>query len=303
MSYFDDKSEVIKIELTQHGKRLLSKGNLKPVYYAFFDDDVVYDSQFINVSEQQNDTQERILNETPVLKPQNNFLNLENEVNVKISLDAGLNKPLPPENDAVNSSWMPIGLSSFNSEFYPAWNLLVLEGEIVNSTELILSDVLQPYLKIPQINLKSLEYKIKSTTDVEQIPDSYEILYVEENEIPKYVIGEKPKNIFDFIEKNVDDIKENFDIEIFMEEQNEESQKYWKRLEFFKNYEEIENGILLDEPTQEPTKFPDENNVDHYLEVLVDEEIIDISNYINKSANIGDVYKTNIKDGVFGEDC
>jgi hypothetical protein len=303
MSYFDDKSEVIKIELTQHGKRLLSKGNLKPVYYAFFDDDVVYDSQFINVAEEQNDIQERILNKTPVLKPQNNFLNLEKEINTKISLDLDLNKPPPPEDDANNSCWMPLGLSSFNSEFYPSWNLMVLNGEILSSTNLVQSDVLQPYLKIPQINLKTLEYKIKTVSDVEKIPDSYEILYVEDGETPKYVIGEKPKNIFDFIEKNVDDLKENFDIEIFVEEQKEENIKYWKRLEFFKMREEIENEILLDEQAPETIRFPDENNVDHYLEILVDEEIVDISTYINKDANIGDVYKTNIKDGVFGEDC
>ena len=43
MSFFDSKEEVIKIELTQFGKYLLSKGKFAPKYYAFFDDDIVYD--------------------------------------------------------------------------------------------------------------------------------------------------------------------------------------------------------------------------------------------------------------------
>jgi hypothetical protein len=55
MSFFDSKQETINIELTSYGKLLLSKGKFKPVYYAFFDDDVVYDSSYINLSESQND--------------------------------------------------------------------------------------------------------------------------------------------------------------------------------------------------------------------------------------------------------
>ena len=35
MTFFDPKEEVMDIELTQHGKRLLSKGLLRPTYYLF----------------------------------------------------------------------------------------------------------------------------------------------------------------------------------------------------------------------------------------------------------------------------
>ena len=41
MSFFDDKQEILKVEMTTYGRFLLSRGKFKPAYYAFFDDDVI----------------------------------------------------------------------------------------------------------------------------------------------------------------------------------------------------------------------------------------------------------------------
>ena len=46
MSFFDRKEEVLEIELTPHGRYLLSLGELRPAFYSFFDDDVVYDGAY-----------------------------------------------------------------------------------------------------------------------------------------------------------------------------------------------------------------------------------------------------------------
>ena len=43
MQFFDDKEEVIHFELTSYGRHLLSLGRLKPHFYAFYDDDVLYE--------------------------------------------------------------------------------------------------------------------------------------------------------------------------------------------------------------------------------------------------------------------
>ena len=43
MSFFDDKQEIIKVELTTYGRYLISRGKFKPAYYEFFDDDIIYD--------------------------------------------------------------------------------------------------------------------------------------------------------------------------------------------------------------------------------------------------------------------
>ena len=69
MAFFNKKEDVIKIELTPYGRSLLSKGKLKPAFYAFFDDDILYDSEAAGFSENQNKIQTRIIQETPFLKP------------------------------------------------------------------------------------------------------------------------------------------------------------------------------------------------------------------------------------------
>ena len=80
MSFFDDKQEIIKVELTTYGRFLISRGQFKPAYYAFFDDDVLYDSEYAALSESQNSIQIRILEETPYLKPQTTFVSIEDSV-------------------------------------------------------------------------------------------------------------------------------------------------------------------------------------------------------------------------------
>ena len=61
MTFFNKKEEVLDIQLTQYGKNRLSLGKLKPVYYEFYDDDILYDSEYAGFSEEQNDTNSRII--------------------------------------------------------------------------------------------------------------------------------------------------------------------------------------------------------------------------------------------------
>ncbi len=77
MEFFDRKEEVLDVQLTQYGKYLLSIGKLNPSYYAFFDSDIDYDTQYQGdppapgntpgPSENQKDTEDR-LKETPRIK-------------------------------------------------------------------------------------------------------------------------------------------------------------------------------------------------------------------------------------------
>ena len=52
--FFDKKEEVLDIQLTQHGKYLLSRGEFDPKFYAFFDDDIIYDTEYAGFIETQN---------------------------------------------------------------------------------------------------------------------------------------------------------------------------------------------------------------------------------------------------------
>ena len=80
MSYFDPKEEVIDLKLTPHGEFLLSIGKLNPVFYAFFDDDIVYDNNWASVTtEKQNQTEPRIQEETPRMHTQVSFSDREKD--------------------------------------------------------------------------------------------------------------------------------------------------------------------------------------------------------------------------------
>ena len=76
MEFFNKKEDVIDLELTPYGEYLLLKGKFKPDQYAFFDDEILYDSKCTDVDseEAQNDIKDRI-KEVPRLKTQSVFQN------------------------------------------------------------------------------------------------------------------------------------------------------------------------------------------------------------------------------------
>ena len=63
--FFNQKEEVIKIEITPFGKEQFSKGIFSPAFYAFYDGSVIYDGEYANITETQNQITNRITNETP----------------------------------------------------------------------------------------------------------------------------------------------------------------------------------------------------------------------------------------------
>ncbi|MAH50639.1 hypothetical protein CMI37_32770 [Candidatus Pacearchaeota archaeon] len=67
--FLNKKEQVIDFELTPYGKYTLSIGSFKPVYYAFYDDGVLYDGKYAGLKhEKQNDIHERIKNKTSYLE-------------------------------------------------------------------------------------------------------------------------------------------------------------------------------------------------------------------------------------------
>ena len=84
MTFFNKKEEVIDIQLTQYGKYLLSIGKLEPVYYAFFDDNILYDSNYAGFSEAQNSAEPRIQENTVQNKTQYNFAGIESQIGKSI---------------------------------------------------------------------------------------------------------------------------------------------------------------------------------------------------------------------------
>ena len=77
--FLNKKEQVFDLKLTSYGNHLLSQGTFKPVYYAFYDDNIVYDLQYsagkdaagnilMPPKELQNDIQRRIKDETSYIE-------------------------------------------------------------------------------------------------------------------------------------------------------------------------------------------------------------------------------------------
>ncbi len=81
MTYFNKKEDVYHIELTPHGRYLLSIGKLNFDSYAFFDDDITYDVSRLGISETQNNIKERIQLKTPSMRHNGNYYGVETNFN------------------------------------------------------------------------------------------------------------------------------------------------------------------------------------------------------------------------------
>ncbi len=294
MSIFDSKKEVLKIELTSYGKFLLSKGKFKPVYYAFFDDEVLYDSKFSDLEETQNEIRTRILDETPANKPQASYIGAENRATKLIDVitndvDKLKHQELQFTSEKNYALSSPLGKSSHNSSYYPAWNINVVEGEVESAVSFIdntdsSEGTLQPIFRIPQVNLTQSYYNVVITKDKPiENPDYSPAAEPYENSFDGriYYHYVKENNImFDIGELNVEDLKKNFDIEVYVEEEKtmpgtNVSVKDWRQLLFKKDIVYVKDDILLDQPENLETNSLniDTKFVEHYLYLLVDEEI------------------------------
>jgi hypothetical protein len=167
MSFFNKKEEVMDIKLTQFGKDLLSRGALKPVFYQFFDDDIIYNSEFMGVSEDQNASEVRILEQTPKLKTQALTLSVEKRFEIEQNMiDEGSRQIFNPiKRDAdpyVQERILLYPLGSFNvsTQELPRFSLYNFGEKMeegVTDLELVDSGILK---NIPQLTL-SASFRLK----------------------------------------------------------------------------------------------------------------------------------------------
>ena len=167
MEFFNKKEEVIDLQLTQYGKYLLSLGKLKPVYYAFYDDGIIYDSNYAGPSESQNTAEPRIQENTPSLKPFYNFHSIDDDMQRAVEaknsgnslLAQKMSQPTPDKSQILVT---PLARSDLGGEYVPSWNLTCLSGKILTgstASNLILSSS-NVVLDIPQIEME-IRYDIQ----------------------------------------------------------------------------------------------------------------------------------------------
>lgn len=229
MGLFDDKEQVLDVQLTQYGKKMLQLGKFLPKFYAFSDEDVIYDTNHGGYTENQNDSQTRILDESVRLLPQYLFYGIETEFKKDVNaLDKGqvfLNEP-QPEADRTYSSISTLGNSQLNNSYRPAWRMTLASGEISSSYPAITGSISD--LRIPQINLKDVIYDVNFIKNLpSDISDQLEAQNFESTVLDNEIEELSDGSIIEVVNKdifiNLEELNslfnnDNFEIEMFIVE-------------------------------------------------------------------------------------
>jgi hypothetical protein len=122
--FFNQKEEVIKIELTPYGKQRFATGSFSPHYYSFYDNSILYDGTYGGISENQNNIVERITNSTPRLRP---ISRLTSSLNPVVSLSTyNRQDEYAASHDWTVPFFRTLGQSSPWVQFTPSWDIRVV---------------------------------------------------------------------------------------------------------------------------------------------------------------------------------
>tara|TARA_Y100000034_G_scaffold135032_1_gene205413 strand:+ start:910 stop:1899 length:990 start_codon:yes stop_codon:yes gene_type:complete len=278
MEFFDRKQDVMDVEITPLGKRLMQLGQFKPKYYAFYDNDILYDGNYAGTTEVQNDIQERI-KVTPRIKQQVYLYSAEGKINSNTTdsdlmiFDENLfqDQSLNGMQTLVNEynlqreeskqrqfeMYGPLGNMAFHADSIPAWNIDFFEAKLTGSTTISTGSNNE---RIPTLEC-DLQYKFKIKTVDEEDPSfvdlSNEELWVgmtTPTEDGSYLLLKGDALFIKVAENNTQFLNDNFDIEVYRVDSKGEEEKLF--------YTPI-GSMLASSP----------ETVNYWFDVMVDSEI------------------------------
>lgn len=275
MTFFDKKQDVLKIELTPYGRSLLSNGKLMPKYYAFFDDDIVYDISAIGATEDQDAIKNRILSETPRLRPQRDLTSPEKSI---FNFERSESSSRPFSKVQLNYLTEPLGTSDGTERNASSWHLTTLLGEIDSSESTY--DVSGSYLRqIPQVNM-TLEYQMEVRNVSDDSPvrgqaSSPSLPVSRVFEDGTYLEISDEQIIARIIEDNGFTFKEGLEIEAFIYEFEDvdNSIETLVPLKMTPQTKSIVNDILVD--SEETFVDIDNTYLEFWMSIFFDEDIPD----------------------------
>ena len=272
MTFFNKKEDVMVIELTPHGRHLLSKGEMKPQYYTFLDDDILYDSEAAGFSENNTQSKVRILTDTPSLKPQTTYTGVESKYFDQITTE--------DDNVFLNR----IGTSRQNSKNANGWEIVTILGEITSSSTFVSSSLgtgkiigtTSPLYNIPQIECE-LNHTLSLGIIGQDAYDSDDYRSSEIAEDNTFVKLSNERFIFYILEKNGFLYKDSLSVESYIYDYDEAR---FEDLHFLDGIQNIKNDILLDERDGielegEEGTLDDDTMVETYFNVMTDRAIPD----------------------------
>tara|TARA_R100000388_G_scaffold94895_1_gene84051 strand:+ start:1259 stop:2233 length:975 start_codon:yes stop_codon:yes gene_type:complete len=268
MSFFNKKEDVIKIELTPHGRKLLSEGKLKPEYYSFFDDDILYDSGRGGFSETNSQSKTRILTETPSMRPQTTHRGVDTGLKSSLTID---------KNDSMVYA---IGTNKYSEQKGAAWEAFILQGE-VDTITYNYTTVTNENIKIPQVNcLLNYTMSVDNVLD-NPLPES-DFLFYEDNiaDDGTFIKITQDELLVYLSEVNGFSTHDSFTIDAFI---YEDDKKEFKQLNFLSNKateDYIENDLLKpnrsgvdSEVLDQPQEFITPMTVDFYFDLSLDDAV------------------------------
>ena len=300
--FLNKKEQVIDFKLTDYGHYLLSIGTFKPVYYGFFDDNILYDGEYAGVKgasgrqEGQNSIHERLKEETPYIESLTLFSNIDYALQTVQSqsrpddpaaltgrffagnMDPTLNEPRP-ENFRFTSMIGDAAMEG-NPRYAPAWKVITLQGEISSSVP---TDTKND-IRVPQINI-DVNYTLKAVDEtMEFFPENVRqftdriIGFVDK----KMIKLEMQDALIYSEEQNTELFTENFDMEIFKIVTGTPidtfERKYFPRVQNqivdgLLKLDTVERKLPIGPAGVEYVPEPSEEEVEHYFTILTDHNI------------------------------
>ena len=308
MTFFNKKTEVIKVELTPIGRYKLSVGKLKPHHYRFFDNNVVYDASAIGVTEEQNDADPRIRENTPILKQNPNITGVETMIRTVETDDitvqteeVDLSQPIMVKSkvrknkrdDHINQLPYNLGTIEYDSTMSPSFKVDAFRGLLANTSNRFYSSENIQTASIPQIDLivnydVSVSYSDESVTSY-----NFDVETIGPFSDGSRIIIKSQRPLIRIKEAHSFDEKENFHISAYrVFKENNVGNLIYEKMNFLRKNTPILNGLYVGddvEVTDEAQQF-NTDEVPYYFELLVDKEISE-SDYC---ATIGDLKIRNI---------
>lgn len=297
MTFFNKNEEILEIKLTSYGKQKLASGKFKPVYYAFFDDDILYDGARAGITEDNNDIEPRIQENTPSVRVQTSFTDLEkrvmlqthdvqNEVYHESNVTDLKNDPSVFQDYDGLRSVLPLGNSQLGNQYAAAWKVDFLESGFKSYRTTTRDATLscsapyrcqKPDINIPQINSDLTVQPVLVDKDFVGIVDPVTGRYASTNpDTEQFIRLTKDFILLDVEEYNVDLLNDSFSVEVYEVVSGSEGEEILEPKMFRKEIEYIVDGILLDkeEVDKQITGGEIDNNfVEFFFDVSVDDAI------------------------------
>jgi len=243
VEFFNKKEEMLEVQLTEYGKHMLSLGQLDPTYYAFFDDEILYNTEYApsastgsRLSENQNDADRRIRFNTPNLKVIPTRSGVEDRVArfiqaVSGALPVSINSD-PADNaeafqqqyftEKVNFSSYPLGNGAQTTDKTAAWSIKTLKNKIESAEEYIVTNPssstagLQDGVikRIPQLNI-TMDYQAFFQEGEKSEYAISDYLSVNGTTSNIYLSLKEDYLVLEIAEENTEQQKDNFDIEVY----------------------------------------------------------------------------------------